>query len=159
MKLHILDTDIMTLYQAGHSKVVERVDACMPRELAITVISVEEELTGWYTKLRRAKKREDLARAYQRLTEAVSFLSGARILSFTETAIMRYEDLRKSHRNMGRTIFASPRLPWKTGERSSLATPLTSRKYLVSKLTTGANKNRLPAAVIPGTLNSLSPLL
>ena len=102
MKLHILDTDIMTLYQAGHSKVVERVDACMPRELAITVISVEEELTGWYTKLRRAKKREDLARAYQRLTEAVSFLSGARILSFTETAIMRYEDLRKSHRKHGK---------------------------------------------------------
>jgi hypothetical protein len=32
--------------------------------LAITVISVEEQLSGWYRRLRQAKKPEQLARVY-----------------------------------------------------------------------------------------------
>ena len=65
-------------------------------------ISVEEELRGWYTKLRRAKKRDQLARVYQRLTDAVRFFSSLQILSFTEPAMARYEELRKSHRRVGK---------------------------------------------------------
>ncbi len=93
----MLDTDILTLYQAGHPEVLRHVQACSSGQLALTIISVEEELRGWYTKLRRAKKRDQLARAYQRLTDAVRFFSKLLILSFTEAAIARYEDLRRSH--------------------------------------------------------------
>jgi hypothetical protein len=71
MSVFILDTDIMTLYQQGQPRVVEHVLAHPMPELAIAVVSVEEELTGWYTKLRKARKRDQLARAYQRLSEAV----------------------------------------------------------------------------------------
>jgi tRNA(fMet)-specific endonuclease VapC len=71
-------------------------------ELAITVISVEEELTGWYTKLRQVRKRDQLARVYQRLSDAVPFFARFRILSFTESAIVRYENLRATHRRLGK---------------------------------------------------------
>ena len=102
MSLYVLDTDIMTLYQHGHLLVARHVLAHRADELALAVISVEEELTGWYTKLRQVKKRDELARIYQRFSEAVPFFARFRILSFTEPAIVRYENLRKAHSNVGK---------------------------------------------------------
>lgn len=102
MTLYVLDTDILTLYQSGHSAVVHNVQSCPAEQLAVSVISVEEQLTGWYTKLRRAKTREQLARAYQQLARAVSFLSRLQILPFPEPTIARYEDLRAAHRHLGK---------------------------------------------------------
>jgi tRNA(fMet)-specific endonuclease VapC len=90
MSLYVLDTDIMTLYQHGHPRVVQQVLAHLTANLTIAVISVEEELTGWYTKLRQVRKRDQLAHVYQRLAEAVPFFARFRILSFTEPAIVRY---------------------------------------------------------------------
>ena len=102
MTLYVLDTDILTLYQAGHPTVIQHVQRCPADQLAVSVISVEEQLTGWYTKLRRAKKRDQLARAYQRLAQAVNFLAHLRILSFPEPSIERYENLRAVHRHIGK---------------------------------------------------------
>jgi hypothetical protein len=73
MSLYVLDTDIMTLYQHAHPRVVQQVLAHTMAQLSIAVISIEEELTGWYTKLRQVRKRDQLARVYQRLSEAVPF--------------------------------------------------------------------------------------
>jgi tRNA(fMet)-specific endonuclease VapC len=102
MTLYVLDTDILTLFQTGHAAVARRVQQCAQAQLAVSVISVEEELTGWYTKLRRAKKRDQFARAYQRLADLVAFLSQFRILAFPEPAIVRYEQLRTSLRKMNK---------------------------------------------------------
>lgn len=102
MSLALLDTDILTLYQRGDPVVVQQVLTHAPAELALAVISVEEELTGWYTKLRQVRKRDQLARIYQRLSEVIPFFARFRILSFTESAIVRYESLRKVHRNVGK---------------------------------------------------------
>ena len=102
MSLFVLDTDILTLFQAGHPAVLAHVAACPPDRLATSIITVEEELRGWYTKLRRAKTREQLARAYQHLTDAVCFFSRLKLLSFIESAIARYDDLRKAHGNIGK---------------------------------------------------------
>ena len=74
MSLYVLDTDIMTLFQRGQPRVVQQVLTHPVDELSIAVISVEEELTGWYTRLRQVRKRDQLARVYQRLSEAVPFL-------------------------------------------------------------------------------------
>jgi tRNA(fMet)-specific endonuclease VapC len=102
MSLYVLDTDIMTLYQHGHPRVVQQVLAHPAAQLAIAVISVEEELTGWYTKLRQVRKRDQLARVYQRLSEAVPLFARFKILSFTEPAIVRYDSLRAAHRKAGK---------------------------------------------------------
>ena len=44
---HLLDTDMLTLFQHGHPKVSARCAAAPPGSLAITIISVEEQLLGW----------------------------------------------------------------------------------------------------------------
>ena len=76
--------------------------ARQPSDLAITVISVEEQLTGWYTLLRNARRPDDLAHAYQRLAETVRSLAPLTILPFTTSAIARYELLMKLRLNIGR---------------------------------------------------------
>lgn len=95
MSLYILDTDTLTLLQEGHPAIRNRVAACAVDELAITVISVEEQLSGW-----RAKKPEELTKVYDRLAAAVRALSGLPILSFSEAAIHRARTLQASKLNV-----------------------------------------------------------
>ena len=89
MNRYILDSDILTLFQFGHPAVTQHAQSRPPTELAVTVISVDEMLTGWYTKVRQAKTPPQIARAYARLTLAVTFLASVRIETFTETAVFR----------------------------------------------------------------------
>lgn len=44
MSLFVLDTDMLTLLEEAHPVVAERVRACPPEELAVTVVTVEEKL-------------------------------------------------------------------------------------------------------------------
>ena len=75
MSLYVLDTDMLTLVSEGHPTVGRRFLEHGPEELAITVLTVEEQLSGWYTELRKAKRPAKLARAYRRLADTVRFLS------------------------------------------------------------------------------------
>jgi tRNA(fMet)-specific endonuclease VapC len=102
VSLYVLDTDILTLLRLTDSRVCQQVAAHSPTELATTVITVEEQLRGWYTRLRRAKKRDELARAYQALADTAKALSGLAILSFTESAIIRYEGLKSLKITIGK---------------------------------------------------------
>ncbi len=67
MSLYVHDTDTLTLHQEGHAKVRERAGAVPPAEIAVSVLSVEEQLSGWYTQLRQAKKPDRLVWACRRL--------------------------------------------------------------------------------------------
>jgi tRNA(fMet)-specific endonuclease VapC len=95
MSLYVLDTDTLTLFEEGHSAVLQRIGAHPAAELAITVLSVEEQLSGWYSRLRQAKDPARLALAYRRLARTIRFLSGLRILDFDESAILEYTQLQK----------------------------------------------------------------
>ncbi len=89
MTLHILDTDTLILFQEGNDNVCRQLLARPIDELATTVITVEEQLSGWYTLVRRAKGARQLSHAYQRLADTVHVLGCFHILSFTEQAIER----------------------------------------------------------------------
>jgi len=95
MMLFVLDTDILSLYEHQSPSVVQAIESHKGDTLAITVISVEEQLSGWYSMVRKAKDRRTLAVAYGRLAAAVNFLGKLPILSFTELAIARYHMLNK----------------------------------------------------------------
>jgi tRNA(fMet)-specific endonuclease VapC len=94
MRLYVLDTDMLVLFQEGHDRVCDRVLSHPIDELTTTVITVEEQLSGWYTLLRRAKGATQLAHVYQRLADTVQVLSRFRVLSFTEPAIDRFTHLK-----------------------------------------------------------------
>ena len=101
MNLFVLDTDILTLFERGHTVVAARVAEHAPPEIAIAVVTVEEQLSGWYAQLRKAKEPEKLAWAYRRLA-AVRFLSRVRILDYEEAAIELYEGLKRRRLKVGK---------------------------------------------------------
>jgi tRNA(fMet)-specific endonuclease VapC len=72
-----------------------------PEDISTTIISVEEQLSGWFTMLRRAKDQPTLAQIYRRMTDTVIFLARIRIVSFTEPAIARYDAIRGMKLNVG----------------------------------------------------------
>ncbi len=51
ISLYILDTDTLTLAERGHRDVIRRIQSMAPCDLAITVISIEEQLTGRYLQI------------------------------------------------------------------------------------------------------------
>jgi hypothetical protein len=61
--------------------------------VAIAVISVEEQLSGWYTMLRRGKRPDDLAIAYQHLIDTIQSLAKLPIPPFTPPIIARSQHL------------------------------------------------------------------
>jgi tRNA(fMet)-specific endonuclease VapC len=93
MALYVLDTDTLTLYRRGHPLVEPRVKAQPPGTVVPTVISAEEQLTGWYSLLRRVKRPDQLEHAYRRLADVVEFFAGCTILPMDRAAIARYTRL------------------------------------------------------------------
>jgi tRNA(fMet)-specific endonuclease VapC len=89
MSLFVLDTDILSLFQRGHPSVVSRCHSHPPSALAVTIITVEEQLSGWYTLIRKARRPEQLPPVYDRLQTTVQFFSGVTILPFSAQAADR----------------------------------------------------------------------
>lgn len=69
--------------------------------MAVTVITIEEQLSGWYSELRRTRRASRLAQIYQRIADTIRFLSRLRIVTFSERAIGIYDTLRSLKLNIG----------------------------------------------------------
>lgn len=91
-----------SLYRRGHSDLTRKVNAHPQAELAITVITVEEELAGWYNLIRKARTQDALATAYQRLADAISVLARWQLLSLDRPAMARHELLKSESLNVRR---------------------------------------------------------
>ncbi len=102
MALFVFDTDMLTLLRIGHREVSQRVKTASPNELAATVISVDETLSGWYTVIRRVTKPVDIEEAYGRLLSAVGLLSHFHLLNFTQAAISLFDQLVELKLNVGK---------------------------------------------------------
>jgi tRNA(fMet)-specific endonuclease VapC len=93
MSLYILDTDTLTLLNWNHAKVLQQVLAHLHDDIAVTVISVEEQLSGWYLALRQCKQTAKLTAIYQRMTDTIESLKNFPIHSFTPGAGQRFDQL------------------------------------------------------------------
>lgn len=93
--IYVMDTDILTLFQEGHSVVQANVSVHPAHDIATTVISVEEQLSGWYALIRQTKHPDKLAWVYGKLAANVRALSRIAILDYDLPAIRQFETLRK----------------------------------------------------------------
>jgi tRNA(fMet)-specific endonuclease VapC len=100
MSLYVLDTDVLSLYQHGHAELTAKLEAHPSQELAITVITVEEELSGWYSRLRKVRRLEEQAEVYERPAKAVPVLARWCIRPMSHSALMRYETLKRMNLNV-----------------------------------------------------------
>lgn len=115
MSLYVLDTDHLSLYRYGHHEVSTHIEATPADELAVTIITIEEQLRAWYTQVRRARDARSLARAYQGLLEVTETSKFIRVLSFTSHAIERYLVLRSQLPRLGKMDFSIAAITLKFG--------------------------------------------
>ncbi|GAB4457389.1 MAG: hypothetical protein OHK0029_17060 [Armatimonadaceae bacterium] len=102
MSLYILDTHIVTLFRASEPNIVRRIHETDLDQIAVTVISVEEQLDGWYRLLRRKNSPDQLSQIYDQIKTTVDILSLFNLLSFSVAAIQRYEQLQTLRLNIGK---------------------------------------------------------
>ncbi|MEH2465826.1 type II toxin-antitoxin system VapC family toxin [Nostoc sp.] len=93
MTLWILDTDHVSLFQQLHPVITQRINAVNSEDIAITIITVEEQLRGRFNVIRKASSSDALLLAYAKLQATLEFLKNVRSLKFDEYAINCYEYL------------------------------------------------------------------
>ena len=101
MNLWILDTDHVSLFQRGNSLVVTRVSLVSSKNLATTIITVEEQLYGRLNQIKRAKSPEVLTGVYSLLKTTLEYFSSVQILNFNQAAQTYYQDLLKQKIRIG----------------------------------------------------------
>ncbi|HYT91900.1 MAG TPA: type II toxin-antitoxin system VapC family toxin [Gemmataceae bacterium] len=101
MSLFLLDTDHLTLYQMGYPPVLQNVARHLADQLAISVITVEEQLTGWQRALHQAKDDARREQVYCRMALTVEALSGWRVLPLSQAALSRHATLVRQRLNVG----------------------------------------------------------
>jgi tRNA(fMet)-specific endonuclease VapC len=101
MSLYILDTDMLSLMERGNEAVWRHREAHHLDLIAVSIITVEEQWDGWHTLLRRPQSPEQLARLYERMTNMIGFLAPLPIVTFTESAILRFQALKAMKLNVG----------------------------------------------------------
>jgi tRNA(fMet)-specific endonuclease VapC len=106
MSLFVLDTDHLTLLRKGHAEVVAHVAATPPTDIAVTVISIEEQFRGWFTQVRKARDAARLARAYEGLFDVIDMAKRLPVLPFSRAAVDRYVELKKTLGRSGKQDLA-----------------------------------------------------
>lgn len=92
MNVYILDTDHVTLHQRGHAQVIAQCHQRLPNQLAVTVISVEEQMRGRLAQI--GHPNASLASAYGLLGATLDYFCDLMVLPFDAAAHRRYEQLR-----------------------------------------------------------------
>jgi tRNA(fMet)-specific endonuclease VapC len=94
---YVLDTDHLSLHFRGSQQIRRKLALFPPDEIAITVISAEEQLRGRLAQIRKASNNDSLATAHRKFRQAIYDLAKLNILEFDSGAITILEDL-KQHR-------------------------------------------------------------
>lgn len=55
MILYILDTDHVSLFQRRHPRVIVKIGTTPPQRLAVTIITLEEQLKGRLAQIKKAR--------------------------------------------------------------------------------------------------------
>ncbi len=102
MSLFLLDTDTLSLVEQGHAAVLQRLNSHPVADIALSAISIQEQMQGFLAALARARDHLQTARAYEMLvTRLLPVWARFAVLSFTEPAIQRFEQLRALKLNVG----------------------------------------------------------
>jgi tRNA(fMet)-specific endonuclease VapC len=98
---YVLDTDHLSLLQRSHSAVIGHLSAIPASEIAITIVTAEEQPRGWLAVIRQHHASTRQLWTYRGLREALSSFTRFTILDFDQPAYDRYTALRQSHPRLG----------------------------------------------------------
>lgn len=88
----IFDTDHATLFQQGNPQIVQRVSEVNPKDMAITIITFEEQMYGRLNRIRRATSGDEIISAYASLRKTINYLTDFELLDFDLDAENYYRE-------------------------------------------------------------------
>ena len=89
----ILDTDHVSLFQNNHPAIMRRVNRVNALEIAVTVVTVAEQMRGWLNIINQSPQSGRLIWAYKGLDNGVKYFNQVRFSNLTKTlpiAILNY---------------------------------------------------------------------
>ncbi len=93
----VLDTDHLSLLQREHPNVLQRINQVNSGNLAITVVTLEEQMKGWLNVINKYNDKfpqsENLIMAYKGLRDGIEYLNKLRLLDFDQSAYNCYREL------------------------------------------------------------------
>ena len=101
MTLWILDTDHISFYQRGDLNVINRLSSANPKNLAVTVISLEEQMYGRLSEIKKATSAISLITAYSRLEITLDYFKSVQVLPFDQNAHTSFEGLIRQKLRVG----------------------------------------------------------
>jgi tRNA(fMet)-specific endonuclease VapC len=102
MSRFLLDTDTVTLAQFGHAAVVANLTSHSASDVSLSVISLQEQMSGWLSRLPRLTAPSQQRDWYDRLVNRMfPVWRQYPLLSFTESAMLRFAHLRSLKLNIG----------------------------------------------------------
>ncbi|MFY9223307.1 MAG: type II toxin-antitoxin system VapC family toxin [Blastocatellia bacterium] len=101
MPLYVLDTNHLSLMQRGNKIISNRLLSVVSSEVAITVISWEEQLRGWLAVINKVNNGEQLIKAYQQLKLATLAFSQLNILDYNHQSDQLFDKFRKQKIRIG----------------------------------------------------------
>ncbi len=103
--MYLLDTDHLTLLERKGTTaqtLLSRLSSLQSDELAVTIVTYEEQTRGWFQLLAKTKTQEDEILAYQRLEKHLALFSRLPIVSYTQQAAQTFQQLRRTYRRLGK---------------------------------------------------------
>jgi tRNA(fMet)-specific endonuclease VapC len=102
MTLWILDTNHITLLEHRHPNILKRIEDIDEEDLAITIITAEEQIRGWFKVMNEPNIRPTrLVNAYKEFKNTLAYLRTVNIIDFDLKAHAIYLELRKEIKNVG----------------------------------------------------------
>jgi len=102
----ILDTDLLSIIQRGSGEAYVRLNAWLETAsdlhvIAVTVISLEEQLRGWLAHIAKARPLQRQIDAYVRLHAMVDDYAARYLVDFDDEAVRRYQGLIRARVRIG----------------------------------------------------------
>lgn len=99
--MFILDTDHATFYQQGHASLHRHLMDISPNQIATTVITYEEQVSGRLAVVRRAQEPQKRVKAFFWLQQTLAFFCDMSVLPFDEAAAKEFQKLRELKLRIG----------------------------------------------------------
>ena len=98
---YLLDTDHVSLFHRGPAQVCAAVLRTPPDSLGVTIITVEEQVRGRLSQIRRAQTGQERVRAYAALRATLDHFAATNVADFDGAADAAYEELRQRRLRIG----------------------------------------------------------
>ena len=100
MATFVLDTDILSLHQRRHPQVIGAVAAHAADVVAVSTVTIEEQISGWSALARSARTSQQHEHAAMFLMTLVASWTGFTIAPLTISAVSRFDALDRARLNV-----------------------------------------------------------